>query len=140
MNADALISRLHKVRKSGADSWLACCPAHDDKTPSLTIRETQDGRVLVHCFAGCTTENVLGSVGLSFADIEPERAISQRIKPERTKFYSTDLIKAISFESRVIMVAAYDMAKGRKLSKDDMERLTLAYERIQTATEMNNGN
>jgi hypothetical protein len=53
MHAPDVLARLDGLRKCG-DGWLARCPAHDDRTPSLSIRETTDGRVLLHCFAGCS--------------------------------------------------------------------------------------
>jgi putative DNA primase/helicase len=45
-------------RKSGR-GWSACCPAHDDSTPSLSIQDADDGRVLVHCHAGCEQAEVI---------------------------------------------------------------------------------
>lgn len=64
MSADALLSRLDKVKRTGPDKWVARCPAHDDRGPSLAVRELEDGRVLVHCFAGCGADEVVGAVGL----------------------------------------------------------------------------
>ena len=43
------------------DGWTACCPAHDDRDPSLSIRDGADGRVLVHCHAGCSQDKVIAS-------------------------------------------------------------------------------
>ena len=43
---------LKGFRQVGQGSYTACCPAHDDKTPSLSITEISDG-VLIHCHAGC---------------------------------------------------------------------------------------
>jgi len=54
---EQLLSSLLKVRKVGIGRWIACCPAHNDSKPSLAIRETDDGRVLLHCFAGCSAGN-----------------------------------------------------------------------------------
>lgn len=48
---------------------MAQCPAHDDRNPSLSIRESSDGTLLVHCFAGCQTADVVDAVGLSMADL-----------------------------------------------------------------------
>ncbi len=45
------------------DGWKACCPAHDDRNPSLSIREDKrDGTVLVHCHAGCDQLDVLAAL------------------------------------------------------------------------------
>ena len=52
------LSSLDKFRRVGQDRYVACCPAHDDRNPSLSITQTHD-RVLVHCFAGCEQRDVL---------------------------------------------------------------------------------
>jgi hypothetical protein len=59
MNAES-IARGLQGRKSGA-SWLCRCPAHEDRTPSLSIRET-DGKLLVHCHAGCDQQAVVDAL------------------------------------------------------------------------------
>lgn len=63
MNATDLAKRLH-AKKSGT-GWIALCPAHDDHNPSLSISEDRDGRMLVHCFAGCKPDVVLRLLGLT---------------------------------------------------------------------------
>lgn len=73
MPAEILLNELHKVRKSGTNKWMACCPAHDDKSPSLSISEASGGHILIHCFAGCETSEILAIAGLSMADLFPER-------------------------------------------------------------------
>ena len=73
MKVERLLSGLRKLKKTGAGEWVACCPAHEDRSPSLAIKETEDGRVLIHCFAGCEPQAILSSVGLKFSDVMPER-------------------------------------------------------------------
>lgn len=69
---EVLLGRLEGVRRAGAGSWMARCPAHPDRNPSLSIA-LRDGRVLLHCFAGCPPEAVLGAVGLTWKDLrEPD--------------------------------------------------------------------
>ena len=69
MSPDDLLARLEKVRPSGAGRYMACCPAHEDKSPSLSIKCCDDGRTLLHCHAGCPTNDVLNAIGLKFSDI-----------------------------------------------------------------------
>lgn len=72
--ADAFLARLRAVgsRVCGTGpNWRACCPAHDDLNPSLSVAETKEGILLVHCFAGCDTEDVLDRLGLSPNDLFP---------------------------------------------------------------------
>lgn len=59
----------HGCRNKGA-SWQ--CPAHEDRSPSLSIREGDDGRVLVHCFAGCSIEAICEALGWQMADLFPD--------------------------------------------------------------------
>jgi hypothetical protein len=54
--------------------YLLRCPSHDDRRPSLGVRELDDGRLLVRCYAGCATEDILAALDLEFADLYPERA------------------------------------------------------------------
>jgi hypothetical protein len=65
MNLDSVLSRLRGVRRSGA-GYVALCPAHDDrKTRSLSVREGQDGRILIHCFVGCSYRQIVEALGLA---------------------------------------------------------------------------
>lgn len=53
----------------------ARCPAHDDHKPSLSIGQGEDGRVLIHCHAGCSPADVLAAVGLRPADLFPNNPV-----------------------------------------------------------------
>lgn len=70
MTVEIVLSLLEGVRRSGG-GWMARCPAHEDRSASLSIGAGSDGRVLVHCFAGCDTADVLAAIGLGFADLFP---------------------------------------------------------------------
>jgi len=54
--------------------FMAFCPAHDDRRErSLSVKEGEDGRVLLKCFAGCATEQVVAAIGLSMTDLFERR-------------------------------------------------------------------
>jgi len=57
---------------------LARCPSHADRSPSLSISEGDDGRILLHCWAGCRTADVVAALGLGFADLFPGSGRSGR--------------------------------------------------------------
>lgn len=61
---DLVLSRLEGVKRS-ATGWMARCPAHDDRSPSLHIWEDDEGRVAYHCFAGCDHARVRDALGLA---------------------------------------------------------------------------
>src|SRR5947209_4630162 len=66
--ADRLLERLERVRSSGR-GWTARCPAHEDRTASLSISIGEGDAALVHCFAGCGSADVVAAVGLQLADL-----------------------------------------------------------------------
>jgi len=133
-----LLSRLSKVKgRNGA--WTACCPAHEDKSPSLAIKEGDAGRVLLHCFGGCDVHSVLGAVGMDMSDLFPAKRDSRDSRESGTPvkkatFYASDLLRVIHFEALVVQIAAIDMAKGKAISEQTQQRLLLAYQRIDEAT------
>ncbi|HEV2378697.1 MAG TPA: DnaB-like helicase C-terminal domain-containing protein [Terriglobia bacterium] len=59
---------LRPQRGGGGATWVARCPAHADRTPSLTITATTD-RILLKCFAGCSTDSILAKIGLKLSDL-----------------------------------------------------------------------
>ena len=124
------IQRLGKVRGRNG-SWTAQCPAHEDKSPSLSVREVEDGRVLVHCFGGCDVHSVLGAVGMNISDLFPPKRDGYTSQPVKPAFYASDLIRIVAAEALIVMIAAYDMAKGKRLSEEDTDRLKVAQQRIE---------
>lgn len=129
MTAIPLLSRLDRPKKIGRDRWVARCPAHDDKRPSLSVRELDDGRVLVHCFAGCDTESVLGAVNLSFSDLFPEKPLDHAPRV-RKPFSVRDVTHALRFELTVAFVVLADVAAGKPLDEHARERAATAAGRI----------
>jgi hypothetical protein len=61
------VLRLH-ARPCGR-GWIAKCPAHDDREPSLSINKGADHRVLIKCQAGCSTDDVLAALGITYRDL-----------------------------------------------------------------------
>lgn len=132
MKADALLAHLDKVRTTGNGRWTACCPHHKDKSPSLAIRELDDGRVLLHCFAGCSVEEILSSVGLTFDALFPDKVI-ENCKPVRRPFAAADVLECVAAECLLVAVAAANLKRGMELQDIDYERLVTANVRIQEA-------
>ena len=134
MSTESLLSMLSSVKRTGQGRWLAQCPSHEDRSPSLSIRELDDGRVLVHCFGGCSVHEVISSVGLELTDLFPPREIEGgKGKPERRPFPAADILRAIAFESTLILIAAADLLAGNPFNETDRARLALAASRIQAA-------
>ena len=66
MTVEQIIERLH-ARRNGS-GWMAPCPAHEDSKPSLSVTE-RDGKILLHCHAGCTVESIVAAVDITVADL-----------------------------------------------------------------------
>lgn len=130
MDVNDLVARLEKAKRTSRDSWLACCPAHKDRTPSLTIRALDDGRILIHCFSGCGAADVMAAIGLETADLFPESL--GNLDRVRQPFTATDALRALRREVAVCALSSADLAEGKPV---DHERLFLASERIADACE-----
>lgn len=57
---------------------MSRCPHHRDRTASLSLREGDDGTVLLHCHAGCSSADVVRSAGLAWADLFPSGSRERR--------------------------------------------------------------
>ncbi len=69
---DRLLDRLDGVKRTGATT-MARCPGHDDSVQSLAVSIGDDGRVLLHCHAGCATDDVVRALGLDVRDLFPAK-------------------------------------------------------------------
>lgn len=75
-----LLQQLKKARRSGS-GYVALCPAHDDREPSLSITEGSTGAILLNCHAGCTFDAIAAALNLKPADLLPDR---QSVEPRRS--------------------------------------------------------
>lgn len=132
MSAAQLLERLHGARATGVGRWKAKCPAHEDRSPSLSIRELEDGRVLLHCFAGCAFDDVVGAVGLEVSDLFPPSVPTgaHYRSRDRQPFQAREVLAAVSHETFAVVVIAENMAELSQLCRD---RLLLAARRIRNA-------
>lgn len=128
------------VRKSGG-GWVAKCPSHEDKRPSLAIAEGDNGMVLLHCYAGCELQSIVAGMGLEVGDLFPERSQSltrsQRSElRQRQKINQwAAVLPVLQFEALVILCGAQDVAAGKTLSEADRARYAAAVGRITQAKE-----
>ena len=91
MEVKSLLALLEKVRATGPNSWMARCPSHDDHEPSLSIRQEGD-RILLHCFAGCTVDEIVRALGIGLSDLNTASGsppISEETGAERGRTFYT---------------------------------------------------
>lgn len=122
--AENLLPRLDKVSQVIPGRWKARCPAHDDKNPSVRITETDDGTLLVKCWAGCTASEIVTAIGLEMRDLFPSCGEApRRTGPSRV---------AVMFERMVCRIGQSLVAQGTELSAEDWRRLELAQQRLKS--------
>ena len=128
---DNILSQLEKVTQRQPGQFSARCPAHADKGPSLSIRETPEGSVLIYCFAGCTVAAVVAAMGLDMTALFPPREKSGR-EPTRTPRLLTagQALELLESEATLVAMAAGNLQQGVILNQSDLDRLNKASGRI----------
>lgn len=102
MFLDELLTKLDRVR--GNDSqYMACCPAHDDRSPSLAIKEV-DGKLLINCMAGCSINEITSALGLKVSDL----FIDNNLSPLQRRQYAKkknkrQLREALQIEAHILL-------------------------------------
>ena len=76
--------RLKNIKRAGTNQWACCCPAHNDSSPSLYIKLSDD-RWLVHCHAGCSYDDICQSLGIQSHDL----FFDKKRKPQDTSLEET---------------------------------------------------
>ena len=132
MSIDSILSRLERVKKSGNNRWLACCPAHLDKTPSLSIMQNDTGKVFVHCFAGCEGVAIMASIDMTLADLYPERIEPPKGTGKKPSYNPYDVLKALAGQAQIVAMLGGALA-DHPLSDRDREALFKAVGRINAA-------
>jgi hypothetical protein len=94
-------------QKNGV-GWKAKCPSHDDNSPSLSVSAGDDGRALLHCFAGCDAETITTALGLKMVDLMPES--------DRRDYHTPKPQKSVAYWTANAAVEALEKAVGSKRS------------------------
>jgi hypothetical protein len=136
MSAAILIERLDRPRQTRPDAWSAGCPCCKSKNGRpISVRELDDGRVLLHAFCGCETESVLKALGLTLGDLFPEPLPGEG--PARSyhdshsqRMSARDLLAVVSEEVTVAALLAADLMATGSITSKAWVRLAQAASRI----------
>src|SRR5260221_13053682 len=105
--------------KSGKKQWLCCCPAHPDKTPSLSLADGRDGTLLVYCFAGCAAPDILRELRsqglLDDREDQPESRPTRRVTPPAKDPGKIDWLLSKCLPIRGTLAESYLRARGLDL-------------------------
>lgn len=139
MSAEALLSRLDKPKRTGPETWIARCPAHADKSPSLSVRDGGDGRVLVLCRAGCETSSVLAAVGLDFDALFPPNVLGERVPAVRKPFPAAHVLEALYEDTLFLQQLVISIQASGTASSAQRKALGQIAGRIAVARDLVNG-
>ncbi len=101
----------NKGRRIKDGHYTACCPAHDDSSPSMNIQDTED-KLLVHCYAGCTVEEICESLNIKMTDLF---ASDKEFTPTRYKESEEE------FDRAMVMIFEEHRKNGSSFSESDEE-------------------
>ncbi len=133
---NTILERVQKVKKTGDKKYMACCPAHDDSDPSLAINEANDGRILLHCFAGCPAGDVVAAIGLSLSDLFPEGAIDNSLRGATPWIRNQRREKAQTVDNAKLVLELFklDRAKGKKFTPTQLRAEQEAFQVVRGAS------
>jgi hypothetical protein len=125
MTAEAFAALVEQARSTGSGRWQARCPSHSDTTPSLSVAAGRDGRVLLHCHAGCSLDAILAALKLERRDLYagPRPSPTEQVALDMVRQERARRARAEGDERR----AAFDRARrweaivhqlGAKLARD----------------------
>lgn len=123
---ERLLSSLDKVEKLPQGNhqarYRACCPAHGDKNPSLSITLSNSDTILLKCWAGCSAEQVVNAVGMEMTDLFPEQT-KYHAPAERRPFSADQAAKVIAMDAITVAMAAAKIRNKEELVQKDMDDL-----------------
>lgn len=104
--------------KSSGKGYMACCPAHDDKNPSLSISES-DGIILLKCWSGCSVESIVSAIGIEMKDLFPDSNLTFEQRNEyNQKRNKTKLWQALYRELMVLVLIVGNRYTDKILDRD----------------------
>lgn len=129
MTAEQFADQL-RARRVGVGRWMAKCPSHPDNSPSLSISQGRDGRVLLHCHAGCAVTAILRASGLRLRDLfagpppsaaQVQQAAVEREEQERQQ-QKERMFERVAFDRIRKLHAIADELGGRLANDPDAPR------------------
>jgi len=139
---ERLLSRLDRVRRCGK-GWIARCPAHEDKTASLSVAVGEGGACILHCFAGCRAVDVVAAAGLELSDLFIRKPTANMTFAERAALREharqaqwKAALNVLGLETKIVVIGGRQIKQRTPLNDDDEQRLDIALQRIDDAREV----
>jgi len=137
MRVDQILTNLENVTKTSDHSWMACCPIHDDKTPSLCITE-KDSVVLIHCFGcGCNGVDICEHLNIPASNLFPTSHSSNfQSNNSRNYFPARDVLNALAEDLLIVEITLNEVletAKDTEGLAQHQNTLSQIHDRFSTA-------
>lgn len=127
MHVEQILDRLEGVRAAGHNKYVARCPAHNDRNPSLSIG-ISDNKILIYCASGCHNEDIVLALGIKMRNLFIDESYGAACSvPLKKKDYGVDQVE---LDRTVMELAATDIAAGKQLSIEDTARVMMAKRRL----------
>jgi len=131
-DVEKLLSRLEGLRQTSPSQWLAKCPAHEDRSPSFSVKDAGGGLILIRCFAGCEPEAILNALDLQFSDLFPERLPDTVRRSASIGLSAREILAVIEHEFTVASLILADVVESKSIDEATWARFCKAAQRIQT--------
>lgn len=128
MDINDFLNRMDSVRKTGSNQWISKCPAHEDKSPSLSIKFSDNNTILIHCFAGCSPNDIVNAIDSKLSELFPKQNRYQAPIKYRVNYRELWLLATHYFW--ILVIATNDLEKNKNLSSYDLKSVMKARERI----------
>jgi len=137
MDINNVLNKLQKVKKSNG-GWKACCPAHDDQTPSLSVSVGDNGSVLLYCHAGCNFSEVVAALGLKTSSLKPQTVDVTTKKIVATYDYVDRdgelLYQKLRYEPKAFRLRRPDGKSGWNFNLKGVTRVLYRYDEVASAS------
>ncbi len=133
-----ILSRLDGVKETKPEQWVAICPSHADRKPSLAIKRGEDGRVLLKCWAGCQASDVVEAVGIELKDLFEQPIKCRKSGRERLYPNYKKILQMLRHEVMLIWIVIEDIAAGKDIPAEDINSVRRAYKNIERVMEASN--
>ncbi len=129
--AEKFLSRVEH-RQTGPGRWQFRVPTRKDRQVSGSVRETDNGRLLVHDFSGDSVVDILATIDLSLTDLFPS-AITNQGRPQSRPFFGIEPLRGVARDRLIVCAAVAILRENKPLSASDFAAMMAAAGRIHTA-------
>ena len=129
MSVESILERLDYCKSTSQGEWQARCPAHADHSPSLAIKECSDGRILIHCYAGCGANEIITALGLEMSDLFPPALFH----PNHSYKSLHKRKKGPDVDDLIVKIGKSCIKEGNRLTESEKQEMKNAYLRLQRA-------